>query len=81
MAQAVTRGVLMMVAIAIEELNKVDAWGSANRGELATELAALWGRPKPVADLTVALTAYGTTPMRSWPAGPSVPSSSISPTT
>ncbi|KPU88402.1 ABC transporter substrate-binding protein [Variovorax paradoxus] len=52
-----------VVAIAIEELNKVDAWGSANRGELATELAALWGLPKPVADLTVARTAYGTTPI------------------
>ena len=52
-----------VVAIAIEELNKVDAWGSANRGELATELAALWGLPKPVSDLTVARTAYGTTPI------------------
>ncbi|KAF1061211.1 sulfonate ABC transporter substrate-binding protein [Variovorax sp.] len=52
-----------VVAIAIEELNKVDAWGSANRGDLANELAALWGLPKPVADLTVARTAYGTTPI------------------
>ncbi|MDQ0591227.1 sulfonate ABC transporter substrate-binding protein [Variovorax paradoxus] len=49
-----------VLAIAIEEINKIDLWGTANRNELATELAALWGLPKPVADLSVARAAYGT---------------------
>ncbi|MDH6594659.1 sulfonate transport system substrate-binding protein [Variovorax sp. TBS-050B] len=52
-----------VLAIAIEELNRVDAWGNANKDALAAELAALWGLPKPVADLTVARAAYGTGPI------------------
>ncbi|MFS2162271.1 sulfonate ABC transporter substrate-binding protein [Variovorax sp. Varisp62] len=52
-----------VLAIAIEELNKVDAWGAANKGELASELAALWGLPKPVAELSVNRWAYGTAPI------------------
>jgi len=52
-----------VLAIAIEEINKIDLWGTANRNELATELAALWGLPKPVADLSVARAAYGTGPI------------------
>ncbi|WP_295985883.1 sulfonate ABC transporter substrate-binding protein [uncultured Variovorax sp.] len=52
-----------VLAIAIEELNKVDVWGTANRSELAAELAALWGLPKPVAELSVNRSAYGTTPI------------------
>jgi sulfonate transport system substrate-binding protein len=52
-----------VLAIAVEELNKVDTWGAANKNELAAELAALWGLPKPVADVTVARTAYGITPI------------------
>ncbi|WPH16658.1 sulfonate ABC transporter substrate-binding protein [Variovorax paradoxus] len=52
-----------VLAIAIEEINKVDLWGTANKNELAAELAALWGLPKPVADLSVARAAYGTSPI------------------
>ena len=52
-----------VLSIAIEELNKVDAWGAANKGELASELAALWGLPKPVAELSVNRSAYGTAPI------------------
>jgi len=52
-----------VLSIAIEELNKVDAWGASNKGELAGELAALWGLPKPVAELSVNRSAYGTTPI------------------
>ncbi|WP_432731634.1 sulfonate ABC transporter substrate-binding protein [Variovorax sp. W6] len=52
-----------VLAIAIEELNKVDVWGSANEGDLAGELATLWGLPKPVAELSVNRSAYGTAPI------------------
>lgn len=52
-----------VLAIAIEEINKIDLWGTANKNELAAELAALWGLPKPVADLSVARAAYGTSPI------------------
>lgn len=52
-----------VLAIAIEELNKVDVWGAANKGELAGELATLWGLPKPVAELSVNRSAYGTAPI------------------
>jgi len=52
-----------VLTIAIEELNKVDAWGAANKGALAGELAALWGLPKPVAELSVNRSAYGTAPI------------------
>ncbi|MET3916299.1 sulfonate transport system substrate-binding protein [Variovorax sp. OAS795] len=52
-----------VLAIAIEEINKVDVWGTAHKSELAAEFATLWGLPKPVADLTVARAAYGTSPI------------------
>ncbi|MBT2334553.1 sulfonate ABC transporter substrate-binding protein [Variovorax paradoxus] len=52
-----------VLAIAIEEINKVDDWGTAHRNDLAAEFAALWGLPKPVADLTVARAVYGTGPI------------------
>ncbi|KQW57119.1 sulfonate ABC transporter substrate-binding protein [Variovorax sp. Root411] len=52
-----------VLAIAIEEVNKVDTWGAAHKDELATELAALWGLPKAVADLAQGRTAYGTGPI------------------
>jgi sulfonate transport system substrate-binding protein len=52
-----------VLAIAIEELNKIDVWGAANKGALAGELATLWGLPKPVAELSVNRSAYGTAPI------------------
>jgi sulfonate transport system substrate-binding protein len=52
-----------VLAIAIEEINKVDVWGTAHKDDLAAEFAALWGLPKPVAELTVARAAYGTSPI------------------
>jgi len=52
-----------VLAIAIEEINKVDVWGTAHKNDLAAEFAALWGLPKPVAELTVARAAYGTSPI------------------
>ncbi len=49
--------------IVIEELNAVDQWGKANQAQLATELSALWGIPKPVVDVAVARQGFGTTPI------------------
>ena len=50
-----------VLAIAVEEINKIDVWGAANQSAYAGELATLWGLPKPVADLTVGRVGYGTT--------------------
>jgi sulfonate transport system substrate-binding protein len=52
-----------VLSIAVEEIDKVDVWGTANKSDLAAELAALWGLPKPVADLSVVRTVYGTGPI------------------
>jgi sulfonate transport system substrate-binding protein len=49
--------------ILVDELNAIDQWGAANKGELATELATLWGIPKPVVDLSVGRSAFGTGPI------------------
>ncbi|SDX53001.1 sulfonate transport system substrate-binding protein [Variovorax sp. YR634] len=52
-----------VLAIAVEEINKIDVWGAANKGDYAAELATLWGLPKPVANLSVGRVDYGTTPI------------------
>ncbi|SES98021.1 sulfonate ABC transporter substrate-binding protein [Variovorax sp. OV084] len=52
-----------VLAIAVEEINKIDVWGAANKGDYAAELATLWGLPRPVADLSVGRVDYGTTPI------------------
>ncbi|MGJ7499709.1 sulfonate ABC transporter substrate-binding protein [Variovorax sp. ZT5P49] len=52
-----------VLAIAVEEINKIDVWGAANKSDYAAELATLWGLPKPVADLSVGRVDYGTTPI------------------
>lgn len=49
--------------VLIEEINKLDVWGSANRSLLAGELAPLWGIPKPVVDLSSSRSGYGTGPI------------------
>lgn len=49
-----------VLAIAVEEINKIDVWGAANKGDYAGELATLWGLPRPVADLSVGRVDYGT---------------------
>ncbi|WP_454909384.1 sulfonate ABC transporter substrate-binding protein [Variovorax gossypii] len=49
-----------VLAIAVEEINKIDVWGAANKGDYAAELSTLWGLPKPVADLSVGRVDYGT---------------------
>ncbi|SFH93086.1 sulfonate transport system substrate-binding protein [Collimonas sp. OK307] len=52
-----------VLSIAIDELNKIDVWGSANRNELSAELAAVWGIPKPIVDVLVKRSSFGTEPI------------------
>ena len=52
-----------VIKIVIEEINKLDQWGSANRDALAAEFAPLWGLPKAVVDRTVTRQVYGTGPI------------------
>ncbi|SFB76237.1 aliphatic sulfonate ABC transporter substrate-binding protein [Collimonas sp. OK412] len=52
-----------ILAIAVEELNRIDIWGRANRSDLAAELAAVWGLPKPIVDTLVARSSFGTEPI------------------
>ncbi|WP_343657787.1 sulfonate ABC transporter substrate-binding protein [Paraburkholderia caribensis] len=52
-----------VIRIVIEELGKVDEWGAHNKDQLASELAQLWGLPKPVVDVAVARQQFGTQPI------------------
>ncbi len=52
-----------VLAIVTEEINRIDQWGAANKGEYAAELSALWGIPKPVVDVSVGRAKYGTAPI------------------
>lgn len=52
-----------VLKIVIEEINKLDQWGSANRSELSAEFAQLWGIPKPVVEVAIGRTVYGTGPI------------------
>ncbi|HEY2257275.1 MAG TPA: sulfonate ABC transporter substrate-binding protein [Variovorax sp.] len=49
--------------VLIEELGKVDQWALAHQDAFAAELAALWGLPQPVVDLSVSRTRLGTVPI------------------
>jgi sulfonate transport system substrate-binding protein len=44
----------------IEEIKAVDQWGKQHPDELASELAGLWGLPKPVVELAVSRQTFGT---------------------
>ena len=46
--------------IIIDELGKLDVWARANPDALGTELAAVLGLPKQVADVVVSRSAFGT---------------------
>jgi sulfonate transport system substrate-binding protein len=52
-----------VLAAVTEEINRVDQWAAANKDAYAAELSAIWGLPKPVVDVTVARSAYGTSPI------------------
>lgn len=52
-----------VLAAVTEEINRVDHWAAANKDSFAAELSTIWGLPKPVVDVTVARSAYGTSPI------------------
>jgi len=52
-----------VIKILVEELDQVDRWGQANTSAFAAELAALWGLPQPVVELSVSRTRFGTGPI------------------
>ncbi|EGI77194.1 sulfonate ABC transporter substrate-binding protein [Hylemonella gracilis] len=52
-----------VIKVLIEEINRVDQWGTAHRDALAAEFSQLWGLPKPVVDRAVARSVYGTGPI------------------
>ena len=52
-----------VLKVVIEELDKVDQWGAANRSALAAELSQLFGIPRPVLELSVSRQKFGTTPI------------------
>ncbi|SIT49754.1 putative aliphatic sulfonates-binding protein [Paraburkholderia piptadeniae] len=52
-----------VIRILIDELDKVDQWGKQNKDQLASELAQLWGLPKPVVDAAVGRQQFGTQPI------------------
>ncbi|MEM5388931.1 sulfonate ABC transporter substrate-binding protein [Paraburkholderia phymatum] len=52
-----------VIRILIDELDKVDQWGKQNKDRLASELAQLWGLPKPVVDEAVGRQQFGTQPI------------------
>ncbi|MFL9926157.1 sulfonate ABC transporter substrate-binding protein [Herbaspirillum lusitanum] len=46
--------------IIIDELNQIDVWANANRGALSAELSGVLGLPKPVVDIMVGRSSFGT---------------------
>jgi sulfonate transport system substrate-binding protein len=52
-----------VLTIVTEEINALDRWSEGHKGAFAGELAALLGLPKPVLDLSVGRSRYGTTPI------------------
>jgi sulfonate transport system substrate-binding protein len=47
----------------VEEIEGVERWATSNRDAFATELATLWGTPKPAVDIAVARWQFGTVPV------------------
>jgi len=52
-----------VLTIVTEEINALDRWSEGHKDAFAGELAALLGLPKPVLDLSVGRSRYGTTPI------------------
>ncbi|KAF1046970.1 sulfonate ABC transporter substrate-binding protein [Xylophilus sp.] len=52
-----------VIDLVVAEVGKLDAWAKDNRDALAGELSTLFGIPKPVIDLSVARSDYGTGPI------------------
>ncbi|GAB2900088.1 sulfonate ABC transporter substrate-binding protein [Paraburkholderia jirisanensis] len=62
-SQAYARNNPDVIRIVLEELNKVDRWGSQNKDQLAGELAQLWGLPPAVVARAVHRQRFGTVPV------------------
>ncbi|MGV8805618.1 MAG: sulfonate ABC transporter substrate-binding protein [Polaromonas sp.] len=52
-----------VIRVLVEEINRLDQWGSAHKGDYASELAGVLGLPRPVLDLTVGRLQFGTVPI------------------
>ncbi|RCW65247.1 sulfonate ABC transporter substrate-binding protein [Pseudorhodoferax soli] len=52
-----------VLAAVVAEIDALDRWAEANNNAFAGELAALLGLPKPVLELSVGRSRYGTTPI------------------
>lgn len=52
-----------VIKVLIEEINRVDEWGAANRSELAAELSQVWGLPRAIGEQTTGRTAFGVGPI------------------
>ncbi|SAK89106.1 aliphatic sulfonate ABC transporter periplasmic ligand-binding protein [Caballeronia hypogeia] len=49
-----------VIRVVIDDIKAADQWGKQNPDQLASELARLWGLPKPVVDLAVSRQVFGT---------------------
>ncbi|MGC3984285.1 MAG: sulfonate ABC transporter substrate-binding protein [Pseudorhodoferax sp.] len=52
-----------VLAVVTEEIDALDRWAEANKDAFAGELSALLGLPRPVLELSVGRSRYGTTPI------------------
>ncbi|MFE8644284.1 sulfonate ABC transporter substrate-binding protein [Sphingomonas sp. NCPPB 2930] len=52
-----------VIALLIEEIDRLDQWAAAHRDAYAADLSAVLGLPKPVLDLFAQRNAYGTVPI------------------
>ena len=52
-----------VINVIIDELNQIDVWAKANRGALSAELSTVLGLPRPVVDIMVGRSSFGTEPI------------------
>ena len=52
-----------VIKVLIEEIDQLDQWGAAHKGELAAELSQVWGLPRAVGEAAVGRTAFGVGPI------------------
>ena len=52
-----------VLRLVVEEIGAVDRWAASHREAFATELATLWGAPRPATDRVVARWRFGTVPV------------------
>ncbi|MQR02291.1 sulfonate ABC transporter substrate-binding protein [Glaciimonas soli] len=52
-----------VLKIVIEEVNKIDLWGRDHPSDLAAEYSAVLGLPKPIVDVMIKRSGFGTLPV------------------